>query len=428
MDIYIVRSGDTFESIASMHGITVDKLMLDNGLAPYSNLVVGQALVITHPKQYHTVQANETLEIIAELYQISKMQLLRNNPYLTTRELILNETIVIRYDAKGSIATNGFCYSYINKNTLIRTLPNLTYLSVFNYTITSGGTIISYQDDSYVIKTAKEYNVVPLMLLTTLTPYGEQNIQLDYQILLSEQLQDKSIEHLLQIINEKGYLGINMIFYYLNEENQELYYNFVKKISTRLKEQNLLFFVTINYEVTMEDGEISIVKINYEKFTEFISGFIFMRFVWGTNYGVPAPVSNMNAVKELVKYVTANVPNYKISIGKPVIGYDWSLPFVPYISRADSLSINSVLGMAYETNSVIQFDEQSQTPFFNYSEMTQNEEEQHIIWFIDARSLNVLIKLMMEYNLYGTGVWNVMVYNAQLWSIINSYFDIIKII
>ncbi|KAB1437970.1 LysM peptidoglycan-binding domain-containing protein [Candidatus Galacturonibacter soehngenii] len=428
MEIYIVQKGDTFTSIARKYGISTEKLILDNGLSSISNLVEGQALVITYPKQTHTVQPNETLDTIADLYQVTKMQLLRNNPFLTTRELIANETIIVRYDTTGSIATNGFCYPYLGKNTLIRTLPNLTYLSVFNYTITSEGNIITFEEDSSLIETAKEYNVIPLMLLTTLTPFGEQNIELDYQLLLSEKLQDQIIERFRQIIKEKGYLGVNIIFYNLNEENTELYVNFVKKISEKIKEENLYFFITINYDVSVEETQTTVVKIDYSQFTEYISGFIFMRFVWGTNYGPPEPVSNINYVKALIDFVSLSVPNDKISIGKPVIGYDWRLPYVPYLSKANSLSINSVLGLAYETNSVIQFDDISQTPFFYFYELDQNVRQQHIVWFIDARSLLALMQVIKENHLYGNGVWNIMIYNAQVWTIINSLFDIIKLI
>lgn len=423
MEIYVVQEGDTLESIAQSHGVTIDKLILDNGLSTVSNLAIGQTLVITYPQIVHTVQAEETLEQIAALYQVTTLQLLRNNPFLVNRDVIPQEVLVISYNTKDSIAANGFCYSYISKNTLIRTLPNLTFLSIFNYTITEDGNIITYQDDSDVIRTAKEYKVIPLLLLTTLTPRGEQNIDLDYQILLDEQIQNRNMEQFLQIINEKGYLGINLVFYNLNKANQELYVNFVKRIWERIHTQNLYFYITVNYEV---DEEETIVAIDYDAFREYISGFIFMRFVWGTNYSPPGPVSDITYIRNLVEYVSTTIPTNKINIGNPVIGYDWNL--TSNLPGAYSLAISSVLGIAYETNSAIQFDEHSQTPFFYYYEYSQSVQDQHVIWFIDARSLEALMLLMKEYNLYGNGVWNIMIYNAQLWTIINANYEVLKLI
>lgn len=50
----------------------------------------------------------------------------------------------------------------------------------------------------------------------------------------------------------------------------------------------------------------------------------------------------------------------------------------------------------------------------------------HIVWFIDARSIDALLGLVIDYDLKGTGIWNITVYNTQLWLIINSQFDIVK--
>ena len=86
MEIYVVQQGDTIESVASKFGITVEKLIAENGMQEYDDLVVGQTLVITYPTQTYVVKEGDTLDGIAELHQISIMQLLRNNPHLAHRE------------------------------------------------------------------------------------------------------------------------------------------------------------------------------------------------------------------------------------------------------------------------------------------------------------------------------------------------------
>ena len=90
-----------------------------------------------------------------------------------------------------SITTNGFSYPFIKKETLIKTLPNLTYLTIFNYTSTEQGKVIEYSDDREIIKIAKAYGVIPLLLLTTLSPKGVDNIETAYRILLNDSYQDE---------------------------------------------------------------------------------------------------------------------------------------------------------------------------------------------------------------------------------------------
>lgn len=149
MEIYVVQQGDTIYSIADKYGVSAAKLILDNELDYPEDLVIGQTIVITYPKQTHIVQEGDTLAGIAESYGVTVMQLLRNNPFLPTREYIYpGETIIINYNTIDKIATHGFCYTYINHNELIKTLPNLTYLSIFNYRVTGEGELVSYSDDT----------------------------------------------------------------------------------------------------------------------------------------------------------------------------------------------------------------------------------------------------------------------------------------
>lgn len=86
MDLYVVQQGDNIESIANKYGISVERLISDNGLInPYS-LVVGQSLVILYPKSTYTVKQGDNLATIADFNGISFMQLIRNNPFLHDRE------------------------------------------------------------------------------------------------------------------------------------------------------------------------------------------------------------------------------------------------------------------------------------------------------------------------------------------------------
>ncbi|RDU24717.1 LysM peptidoglycan-binding domain-containing protein [Anaerosacchariphilus polymeriproducens] len=427
MEIYIVQPNDTIQSIAEKYGITVEKLVEDNGLAQPNHLVIGQALVITFPKQTYIVQQGDTLKAIADSFDITIMQLIRNNPHLLDNETIYpGENLVISYNTSKSISTNGFSYPFMKQETLIKTLPYLTYLTIFNYAATKEGNIFTYQDESNIIKTSKEYGAVPIMLVSTLTPRGEQNIELAYNILLNETFQENHINLIIQIMKNKGYQGTNVIFYYLNENNQGLYLNFLRRMSQRFHNEGFLLVVSINYIITTDNAEKYFTKIDFSKFNELVDKLIFTRFVWTSNYIPPAPINNINFLRELIKYVSLNTPSNKIMISTPTIGYDWTLPYIPNSSNIYTLSLDAVMEIAYETNSVIYFDENSQTPYFYYKQQYFENTIQHIVWFIDARSYMALNQIIIDFNLDGNAIWNVMSFNSQLWTVLNTQFNIIK--
>ncbi len=427
MTIYIVEQGDTINSIADKFGFPVDRLVQDNGLIYPYNLVIGQAIVIAFPKQVYTVLQGDSLQSIADANHVSVMQLLRNNPFLSEREYIYpGETLVISYDTTSSITINGYAYPYIQNDILLKILPNLTYISVLNFTVTENGDIDTFYDDTDIIAKSKEYNVIPLMVLSTLSLQGEPNYAAVASVLQNEEYQDNLIDNVIKYMREKGYYGVNFIYNYLSEENQSLYLELTSRISKRVQQEGFLYILTINYKISQIGDEI-LERINYTAFSEYANSLMFLEFVWGTNYGPPEPVCNMYHIEILVDYLTAiNVPKEKIVIGKPIIGYEWKLPYIPGKSSANSLTLYSAYNLAYDHGVSIEFDQESQTPYFYYSEELIDKETTYIVWFLDARSINALDALIVEDGLKGGAIWNVMIYYPQLWIIIYSQYDIIK--
>lgn len=423
MEIYVVQTGDTINSIAERFGLNVERLMYDNNIKSPDQLVQGQALVIAYPKQSHIVQQGDTLQDIADTYNVSTMQLLRNNPFLSDREYLYpGESLVISYNTVRNITTNGYTFPFVNHDTLIKTLPSLTYLSIFNYRILENLDVFTFYDDSEIIQLSKEYDVIPLLLISILTLQGEPDIETAYKILLSEDNQFQVIENMIVIMKDKAYKGLNIVFNILNSSNQSLIRDFVIRVSERLRQENLLFFISINYS----DNQIN-ENINYSQFSMYVDDMIFIQLKWGRNEGPPRPVSNINTIKSFINQVLTNISPEELSIGKSVIGYDWQLPYVPQESSISALGLNSAYELAFDSNSIIQFDENSQTPYFTYYEKELSFPSMHIVWFIDARSINALLEYIKETGIHGSGIWNIMEYNPQFLLLFNSQFDLIKI-
>lgn len=96
------------------------------------------------------------------------MELLRNNPDVSNRELYSGEELVISYETErtAAIKTNGFAYPFIDRETLRKTLPYLTYLTVYSYQILPNGNLDEI-DDLEIVQIAKEFGVTPIMFVNT---------------------------------------------------------------------------------------------------------------------------------------------------------------------------------------------------------------------------------------------------------------------
>ena len=128
MEIYVVRPGDTIDSIAASTSADTASLIYYNQLAyPYA-LAIGQALLIPVPGE---------------------------NPS--------------RYPAY----TNGYAYPFISDDTLEETLPYLSALSVFSYGFTEEGALLPPAlDDSFMIEASVSAGTSPVLTLTPLGPDG----------------------------------------------------------------------------------------------------------------------------------------------------------------------------------------------------------------------------------------------------------------
>ena len=139
--IHVVQPGETLNTIAEQYGVTPERLIIDNELPNPENLVVGQSMIVRIPTEVYTVQPGDTLASIASSYDITTKDLLRNNPWAAV-ELNPGQTLVITFEEESKLSNaliNGYAYPFIDRNTFRKTLPFLTYQSLFTYGFTPEG-------------------------------------------------------------------------------------------------------------------------------------------------------------------------------------------------------------------------------------------------------------------------------------------------
>ena len=206
MDIYIVQSGDTPESIAALYGVSPQRLIYDNQLAGLPYLPAGMAILVLLPSLIHTVAEGETPEGIAGQYGISEKQLFRNNPFLLNQEYLLTgQRLVIRYrtEEQGDLLVTGYAYPFIESELLRETLLYLSELLVFSYGFTTAGELIPPQlPDEWMIALAWRMGVRPVLVLTPFSEQGSFNNQLVKLVSENLQVQQKLIQNLLETVQE----------------------------------------------------------------------------------------------------------------------------------------------------------------------------------------------------------------------------------
>lgn len=425
MIIHVVQKGETINSIAATYGLSADRLILENEIKNPYNLVVGQTIVILYPEQTYIIQEGDTLGNIASKYGVTTLQLIRNNPFLSEREYIYpGEMIVISYAGEKimPISTNGYAYPFIDKDTLKKTLPFLTYLTVFGYQVTTEGEINSI-DDSEVIQIAKEYGVAPIMLVITAAQNIAEETNVMHSLLTNQDKQKLFIENLLGILKEKGYYGVSVNTSYILPMDRSLYVNFIAKLTERISSEGYKVFDTFSVN-SFELITGTIYKgLEYDKIGKIVDGVTIISYEWGYSIGIPSGTVTLDSVKEFIDYMKGLIPSEKIIVGVPVIGYVWKLPYEPGESKGMSINYNTAIEIAEENNVEIQYDEDTISAYFQYTSVDEN-----IVRFFDARSIDSFVRLVPQNKLNGIGIWNIMFFFPQMWMVINSQYDIEKVL
>lgn len=422
-----MQQGDTIWKISKKFGVSPQRIIADNGLAFPNRIAVGQALLILFPDQTYTIKAGDNLLTIADKYNTTVNSLIRNNPELILDTVLnIGQTITINFKNKkeGSIVTNGYAYPFINWRVLMRTLPYLTKLTIFGYGFTENGDLINI-DDEPLIRMAYQFNVAPIMLLSSLTEEGNfSGLRANY-LFNNINAQNALIMKIINTMKYKGYLGIDIDFEYINQQDAQAYLDFLTNITKQLKNEGFSVNVDLAPKISSTQRGLLYEAHNYPKIGEIADTVLLMTYEWGYTYGPPMAVAPLNQVRKVIEYAVTEIPSNKILMGIPVYGYNWLLPYIQGVSQATSIGNDFAATIAFNNKAVIKYDDTAQSPYFNYWDRQGRE---HVVWFEDVRSIKSKLELLKENNLLGAGYWSIMRPFIPNWTLTNAMFNIKKII
>lgn len=426
MYIHTVKPDESVYSIARYYNVTPKSIIADNELTNPAQLSVGQALVVTPPNIIHIVKPKETVYSISKIYGVSVAEILKANPQIGDGTKIFpgdKLQIPTVNKNKPTIEVNGYTYPSINSRVLNKTLPSLTYLSIFSYTVNMDGTLNSI-DDINLIATALAYKVAPMMVVSNIGESGGFSSEIAHSILTNEQAQNTFIANVLATLKAKNYYGLNVDFEYIFPYDKQSYNNFIRKLSAVLHSKGYIIITSLAPKTSADQKGLLYEAHDYPVHGALVDRVILMTYEWGYTSGPPLPVSPLNEVQKVLNYAITAIPKRKILLGIPNYGYDWTLPFVKG-TKAETLSNVGAVNRAFDVKANIKFDPTAQTPYYTYYDANKKE---HIVWFEDARSINSKLKIIEQYSLAGASYWTIGRYFPQNFLLLNSMFNVKKLI
>lgn len=424
MTIHVVQQGETLGAIAQQYGVTPERLILDNELPNPEKLVVGQSIIVRIPTEVHTVVEGDTIVGVAEAYDITTDQLLRNNPWAAAQEFLEpGQTLLIDYERDPVIDTAliiGYLYPFIDRGVHRKSLPYLTYQSLFTYGFTPGGDLVPIEDEE-LIAVGYEMGVPPIMVLAPMNADMNFDTQIAHDMFVNTEGQARLIENIVATMQEKGYIGLDIDFEFIKPEDKDLFIGFISNVKNRLEPLGLLTLVALAPKTSGEMTGLLYEAHDYPAIGAIADLVLLMTYEWGYLFSPPMATAPLNNVRRVLEYGVSVIANEKILMGIPNYSYDWALPFVRGESMAESLSNQEAVARAAQYNAIIQFDETAQVPFYYY---TNEQGIEHVVWFDDARSMDAKLQLIQELQLRGAGIWQIMNFFPGLYMVANELFTI----
>ncbi|WP_017755421.1 LysM peptidoglycan-binding domain-containing protein [Calidifontibacillus oryziterrae] len=471
MIIHVVSSGETLWQIANRYNANLNSIVQVNELANPNQLVIGQSIVVPSPSTSHVVKAGETLWLIAQQYDVSVNAIIRANQlqnpnllyqgtrliippithivqpgqslwqiatrYSTTIQAIVNEnqiqdpnlihagTSLLIPRRKPTIDVNAYTYQ-ANEAAAARSINEvghlLTYLSPFAYMITETGTLEPFPD-SQAIAAAYSKRAVPMMSITNFTSTSLGS-NLAHTILASPELSERVLTNALQVMDEKGYLGLNIDFENVLPEDRENYNQFLQRAVDRLHPRGYFVSTAVAPKTSGAQTGLLYTAHDYEAHGRIADFVVLMTYEWGYRLGPPRAISPIDQMRRVVEYAVSVMHPKKIFLGFQIYARDWTLPHVQGQS-ARTFGIQSAVNLAIRHGATIQYDEKAQSPFFRY---VDDQGRQHEVWFEDARSAQAKFDLVKEFNLAGISYWALGYSYPQNWALLEDNFNIRKLI
>jgi spore germination protein len=262
------------------------------------------------------------------------------------------------------------------------------------------------------------------MVITNIGESGGFDSDLASTILNNPQIQTTFINNIISTLTAKNYNGVDIDFEYLYPQDKDAYTQFLANLKASLTPLNKSLSVAVAPKYRDSQSGLLYEAHDYQAIGEIADRVIIMTYEWGYVYGEPMAVSPLREVEAVISYAVTRIPSEKILMGMPNYAYDWKTPWQQGDS-ARTITNTRALEIALDNGSSIQFDSSAQAPYFTY---VDTDGSSRIVWFEDARSIDARLNLVTKYNLAGVSYWTINNFYPVNWAVLNSKFNIVKVI
>ncbi len=273
--------------------------------------------------------------------------------------------------------------------------------------VTGDGFVASKADMKYVEEAHRKGYKVWALINNNFNP------DMTHQLLLDEQAQEKVIRQLLVYSSLYNLDGLNIDFENIYDEDKERLTQFVEKITTALKQQNIVVSIDVTVPANVSFWSKCYDRAKLGHIVDYVMVMTYDEY-WAKSR-VSGPVASIGWVEKGIKKMLAEVPKEKLLMGLPLYSREWE-ELESGSTRSKTMSMPMIGDLLKSKNLDVVWLEDKGLHYVEYDK----EGRLYRMWIEDEQSLALKLQLATKYNLVGAASWRKGFETSTIWGLLNA--------
>ncbi len=285
----------------------------------------------------------------------------------------------------------------------MKTFANsMTGVGPFWYRATTEGTLET-KESQIVYDTAKQLGLKIFPLITNKTGATDA-------VLGDPAVRTKVIDNIAKIVSEKPYDGVNIDFELLPPQQRDNLTEFMAELYNKIHPLNKLVIISVFPQVDVSPDVSG--AYNYAELAKNSDFLQIMTYDHHWSTSPPGPIAAIDWYEKNIQYAINECGGpQKVIIGIGAYGYDWPSSGS---GTGETIKYADAIVQAEKNGVKINYDEQSQSPWFKYKDRE--------VWFENAQSISAKLDVIAKYNPAGIAVWRLGQEQPEIWNLIDQKF------
>ena len=239
---------------------------------------------------------------------------------------------------------------------------------------------------------------------------GRWDGELIHHIITDPQTRAAHIAAIMDVIQSRGWAGIDLDYESLQASDREAYSAFIRELAITLHRAQKRLTLTVHAK-TAEPGDWSGAHAqDWRALGKSADEVRVMAYDYSTENSSPGPIAPLTWVRSVLKLAVSEVPREKIVLGVATYGYDW-----PGGQEGHDVQWADAEAIARDRTAAVMWDPTSQSPWFSYAD---DQGHPHTVWYENARSLHAKLDLARQYRVAGVFIWRLGGEDPAVWEAI----------